>query len=130
MRTVPSQWQSPSGEPAPPGVSPPPRGPPPEVSSQLPARPPASEPRVPPPRWDSTAVPLPAFPAPAVPDLSQPRWTGPAPPLWRPEERAPGFGEPRGQMLTGNTPRDYVSDVVENAYRSTLEQQRVVFGKR
>ena len=126
MRTVPSQWQSPSGEPAPPGVSPPP----PTVPSRLPARPPASEPRVPPPRWDSTAVPLPAFPAPAVPDLSQPRWTGPAPPPWRPEERAPGFGEPRGQMLTGNTPRDYVSDVVENAYRSTLEQQRVVFGKR
>ena len=133
MRTVPPQWQSPSGEPAPPGVSPPPPPAAPSVpakTSPLPAPPPASEPSVPPPRWDSTAVPLPAFPAPAVPDLSQPRWTGPAPPLWRPEERAPGFGEPRGQMLTGNTPRDYVSDVVENAYRSTLEQQRVVFGKR
>ena len=81
----------------------------------------------------TTAVPLPSFPAPGSVDLSgQPRWTGPAPPLWVPETRAPGFGEPRGDTkLTGSTgSRDYVSDAVENAYRSTLEQQRAVFGKR
>ena len=90
------------GEPAPPGVSPPLL----LLPSRRPARgcpraPPASAPRVPPPQWDAAAVPLPAFPAPAVPDLSQPRWTGPAPPLWRPEERAPGVWGAAGADADG-----------------------------
>ena len=147
MKTVPAQWQSPGGaEPPPPGTTPPP----PPVHSvpvapvahsppaPVPAPPPAAA-RVPlqPQLWGppptTTAVPLPSFPAPGSVDLGgQPRWTGPAPPLWVPETRAPGFGEPRGDTkLTGSTgSRDYVSDAVENAYRSTLEQQRAVFGKR
>ena len=145
MKTVPAQWQSPGGaEPPPPGTTPPAahsvpvapvaHSPP----APVPAPPPAAA-RVPPqpqlwgPPPGPPAVPLPSFPAVGSVDLSgQPRWTGPAPPLWVPETRAPGFGEPRGDTkLTGSTgSRDYVSDAVENAYRSTLEQQRAVFGKR
>ena len=38
------------------------------------------------------------------------------------------FADRDGERLTGHTPREYVSDVVERAYQESLAQQRAVFG--
>ena len=68
------------------------------------------------------AEPPPPPPPPAPP---------PPPPFAPPPAPPPpfAFGAPR-RVLTGNTPRAYVSDLVEQAYAESLAQQRAVFGPR
>ena len=63
--------------------------------------------------------PPPPPPAPPPPPFAPP--PAPPPPF--------AFGAPR-RVLTGNTPRAYVSDLVEQAYAESLAQQRAVFGPR
>ena len=67
-----------------------------------------------------SAEPPPPPPAPPPPPPFAPP-PAPLPPF--------AFGAPR-RVLTGNTPRAYVSDLVEQAYAESLAQQRAVFGPR
>ena len=93
--------------------------------------------------------PVPEFAMPPL--LEPPAWTPPPDPEYASSSRAPGplpaaaaFAEPPplswgsgaggprpgGAVITGRTPRRYVSDLVESAYEEAMKQQRAVFGEK
>ena len=150
LKPVPSHWQSPAREarddgertrgedakteaaepatatndaappkPAPvPIAAPPP--PPPPVRPYHPQTP--LVPSMPPMPSMPAAVPAPSWRRAPSNRAAAPPASAPAPP------RRVTFADREGERLTGHTPREYVSDLVERAYRESLAQQRAVFG--
>ena len=111
---------APKPAPVPIAAPPPPPPPPPPVRPYHPQTP--LVPSMPPMPSMPAAVPAPPWRLAPSNRAAAPPASAPAPP------RRVTFADREGERLTGHTPREYVSDLVERAYQESLAQQRAVFG--